>query len=169
MTNPELEDALKRNRGVPNVRPTARQVCRVDSVQNRAVVFFIGGAGDKEAYYLVAGPFKNIVDAQRSLDLRPEDLLDYFEYVPVYLGYNEVRGKEKISQNVLKEIPSKQTRIYIVGHSLGGWNGAHLSAILSSLGYVVEMLITLDPVGEGVMVWTFSNIHREKPIPLARF
>jgi len=169
MPNPEVESAAKRNLNVPDIRPTARQTCRAAPVLNPAVVFFIGGAGDKEPYLFIAGPFKNIVDAQNRFNMMLEDLLGYLEYVPVYLGYNEVRGKENIKLNVLKEIPSKKSRVYIVGHSLGGWNGAHLSSVLTGLGYTVEMLVTLDPVGEGAMVWSVSNIYRRKPIPLAKF
>ncbi len=61
----------------------------------------------------------------------------------------------------------KSDAIYIVGHSLGGWNGAHLSSHLSSLGYSVKMLITLDPVGVGALVGGISNIYPDTPQPSA--
>ncbi|SNV34917.1 Uncharacterised protein [Chryseobacterium taklimakanense] len=52
---------------------------------------------------------------------------------------------------------------------MGGWNGAHLSQILTDAGYKVKMLITLDPVGEGFLVYVGSNIYRRKPMPKADF
>jgi len=168
MTNSILEDALRRNSNIPDSHPDARQTCRASPLLNSAVVFFIGGAGDKESYYL-SGPYNNIGEANDVFNRRVKDLLGTPKYLPVYLGYNEVRGEQKILRNVLKKIPSEYTRIYIVGHSLGGWNGAHLSSILASHGYTVNMLITLDPVGELPLVWMISNIHREKPTPQANF
>lgn len=52
---------------------------------------------------------------------------------------------------------------------MGGWNGAHLSQILADKGYNIEMLITLDPVGEGAMVWAVSDLHYELPSPKAKY
>ena len=59
--------------------------------------------------------------------------------------------------------------VHLVGHSLGGWNGAHLSQILVEKGYKVKALVTLDPVGEGMMVWMGSDIYLSKPTPKAEF
>lgn len=168
MANDQVIDAIRHNRNVPKALPNAKQNCRPEPILDPVIVFFIGGAGDKERYYLT-GPYNNIVEAKRVLDPKLQDLLRCQLYKSIYCGYNEVRGEDKIADHVIKEIPSRKSKIYIVGHSLGGWNGAHLSTILSSRGYIVEMLITLDPVGEGKFVWAGSNIHREKPIPEAKF
>ncbi|WP_448092319.1 hypothetical protein [Pseudomonas lini] len=35
----------------------------------KAIVFFVGGAGDKESYYF-SGPFRNVQDAQSSFNKR---------------------------------------------------------------------------------------------------
>lgn len=36
-------------------------------------------------------------------------------------------------------------------------------------GYKVKALVTLDPVGEGMMVWLGSDIYLSKPTPKAEF
>lgn len=66
------------------------------------------------------------------------------------------------------------THVYIVGHSLGGWNCAHLSYLLSTQGIRVAGLITLDPVGTGNHDVPFSGtvikqaqIYKYDPIPVA--
>jgi len=38
---------------------------------------------------------------------------------------------------------------------------------MSDWGYRIQMLITLDPVGEGTLVWLGSDIYRERPDPVA--
>ncbi|MDH1257043.1 MULTISPECIES: hypothetical protein [Pseudomonas] len=132
----------------------------------KAIVLFIGGAGDKESYYF-SGPYRNIQRAWLDFNKRAESLQDEGKYKSEWLGYNEVRGKSDIQRHVLSLIPYKSCPIYIIGHSLGGWNGAHLTRIMSEWGYRVPMLITLDPVGEGALVWVGSDIYRERPEPIA--
>lgn len=153
----------------PALTPSENQAPKVVEVSNcRVVVFFIGGAGDKEPYYM-AGPYKNIEFAHDYF----RDLIEsagYLEfYTSHYLGYGEVRGGGDIDRHVYKGIPDKSAPVYIVGHSLGGWNGAHLSKILSEKGCKVEMLITLDPVGEGALVWLGSDIYFSKPEPVSGY
>ncbi|WP_062063026.1 hypothetical protein, partial [Aquimarina longa] len=88
------------------------------------------------------------------------------QYNSKFLGYNDIKGEQDIKNNVLSFIPNKNgTQINIVGHSLGGWNGAHLSQILTDMGYLVETLITLDPVGSGKHIKLIANIHSSKPKP----
>lgn len=132
----------------------------------KAIVVFVGGAGDKESYYF-SGPYENILAARRNFDKRNETLSNEGKYRSEWLGYNDVRGKQDIQRNVLSLIPYKSCPVYIVGHSLGGWNGAHLTKIMSDWGYRIQMLITLDPVGEGTLVWLGSDIYRERPDPVA--
>ncbi|MGD1827796.1 alpha/beta hydrolase [Chromobacterium violaceum] len=132
------------------------------------ICFLIGGAGDKKPYG-GTGPNGNIVDVQRRItsDLAKE--VSERRLKTVYLGYYEVYKPDRISTFVLSKINSKKSSIYIVGHSLGGWNGAHLSRILSNYGYDVRMLITLDPVGEGFIVERVSDIYSDEPSPKAKY
>ncbi|MEO4047409.1 alpha/beta hydrolase [Pseudomonas sp. CAU 1711] len=149
----------------PTLTPVADQNPKPVELKNcRAIAFFIGGAGDKESYYF-AGPYKNITYAQDPFNRRMEAAGKGKLFRSIYRGYNEVRGSSDIKRHVVAHIPDKATPVYIVGHSLGGWNGAHLSNLLAGDGYRVEMLITLDPVGEGALVWLGSDIHYSKPEP----
>jgi pimeloyl-ACP methyl ester carboxylesterase len=131
------------------------------------VVFFIGGAGDKESYY-GDGPSGYTFDAMQLLRGRLDgQFCDQLKWH--YLGYNEVKGDDDLEAFVFSKIGHKAVRVFIVGHSLGGWNGAHLSQILTDKGYLVKMLITLDPVGEGVMVALISDIYWSEPTPKAEY
>ncbi|WP_392559036.1 hypothetical protein [Orbus mooreae] len=108
-----------------------------------------------------------------------------------YLGYHEVFFEElqsSVPEQAIVTEPSseryqkikqhigKETKVYIVGHSLGGWNGAHLSYILSQLDVDVECLITLDPVGTGNHEVALMNplikkaqIYTNPPLPVAKY
>ena len=135
----------------------------------RAIAFFIGGAGDKESYYGV--PASRIIEIQVREEFtkikNKEKLRDYESY---YLGYNEACGDKDIVNHVISKIPNKEhTAIYIIGHSLGGWNGAHLSQILSDKGYNVDLLITLDPVGAGSNAKLTSDVFWKTPSPKANY
>lgn len=132
----------------------------------KAVVIFVGGAGDKESYYF-SGPYENIRLAWENFNLRAKALADEGKYTSQWLGYNDIRGKKDIQRHVLTLIPYKSCPVFIVGHSLGGWNGAHLTKIMSDWGYKVKMLVTLDPVGEGTLVWLGSDIYQDRPEPAA--
>jgi len=132
----------------------------------KAIVLFVGGAGDKEPYYF-SGPFKNIEGAKTSLDERTQKFKQQGWYRSEWLGYNEIRGKKDIQKNVLNIIPYKSCPIYIVGHSLGAWNSGHLTSIMAGWGYTIKMLVTLDPVGEGTLVWLGSDIYGSAPTPIA--
>ncbi|MGE8361283.1 alpha/beta hydrolase [Pseudomonas sp.] len=149
--------------------PPQNQTPKVVEASNcRVVVFFIGGAGDTESYYF-AGAYHNIRFAYNYFGERIDRAGHKKFYHPHYLGYSDVRGGWDIEKYVFDGIPDKSAPVYIVGHSLGGWNGAHLSKILSEKGYKVEMLITLDPVGEGALVWLGSDIYFSKPEPVSGF
>lgn len=140
---------------------------KLDALENRKVVaFFIGGAGDKESYY-GSGPHANIDRARAPFDKRIVDTGKYQYYKSYYLDYSDVCGKADIKKHIKDNIELKEMPIYIVGHSLGAWNGAHLSKILEDDGYSVKMLITLDPVGSGLLVWVGSDIYGSTPNPQA--
>ena len=136
--------------------------------QRRAVALFIGGAGDKKSYYL-AGPYRNIAYALAAFDQRIDEAGHADGYQSLYLGYHEVWSASAIGRLVATEVHDKDTPIYIVGHSLGAWSGAHLSQRLSEWGYRVEMLVTLDPVGSGLMVRLGSRIPYHRPAPRSRW
>ncbi len=136
--------------------------------RNKVVAFFIGGAGDKESFYTV-GP--TYIVKRRVLE--PFDKLlktklsegQFKNYSSYYLDYKEAKGPIDVPKNVIKRIPSKDTYVYIIGHSLGGWNGAYLSHTLALKGYKVEMLITLDPVGQRATL--IADVHGDVPTPKA--
>jgi len=130
----------------------------------RALALFIGGAGDKKPYYL-AGPYRNMAYAVSAFDQRMEKVGQADGYQSLYLGYHEVWSASAIGRLVAAEIHDKTTPIYIVGHSIGAWNGAHLSQRLSEWGYRVAMLVTLDPVGLGLLVRLGSRIPYRRPAP----
>lgn len=159
-----------RNVGSSTTSPVDQQQRKeiLVTVRPCAIVFFIGGAGDKESYY-GTGPFHNIREVRDYCDPAFEVLKSLDLYRAFYLGYNEVCGEADLKKNVLDAIKNKASPVYIIGHSLGGWNGAHLSGILSEKGYSVEMLITLDPVGQGIGVHTISDLYRGIPAPAAQF
>ncbi|WP_150540230.1 hydrolase [Actinobacillus vicugnae] len=124
-----------------------------------AHIFLIGGAADQEPYYFV-GPLRNISIAERKLKRKIQACLAHHEQIQLHtLGYNHIFHLRDIELNILLKI-QPQDLIYIIGHSLGGWNAAHLSHQLTDRGYRVRLLATLDPVGEGKLVWLGSNIHK---------
>ncbi|WP_248804274.1 alpha/beta hydrolase [Pseudomonas sp. MWU13-2100] len=132
----------------------------------KPIVFYIGGAGDQESYYF-QGAFHNINEVEVLMSKRMKNAQLFEKYTKHVWGYNEVRGGRDIKEHITNLIPNKSCPIYIVGHSLGGWNGAHLSKILSDEGYKIALLITLDPVGKGFLVWLGSNIDYSEPTPVA--
>lgn len=136
---------------------------------DKVVVFFIGGAADKSSYGIFFTPNQYVLSVKKDMDNKISNRIDYNSY---YLGFEEIYDipsqTNRVEENVLQNI-DKKSSIYIVGHSLGGWNGAHLSQILSDKGYNVEMLITLDPVGEGLLVYVGSSIYKNKPHPKSKF
>lgn len=134
------------------------------NVSLKTMVLFIGGAGDKRPY-LGSGPNYNIRYAKNPFD----KLIGASKsYASLYLGFYEAYPEADI-ESVIEPQISKNELIYIVGHSLGGWNAAHLSQILTDKGYMVEMLITLDPVGSDLIVNSTSEIYFRTPSPKSKF
>lgn len=81
---------------------------------------------------------------------------DYLSYTEIF--YREAKRYHDASVPSLRLNPAfirlcqnigQHTQVFIVGHSLGGWNGAHLSRILAAHGIRCRFLVTLDPVGCG--------------------
>ncbi len=136
----------------------------------KVVVLFIGGAGDKDRY--LGREATKIV--QRDVQWKFSNSIKILELgelcKTLYLGYNEIKSIDDIENNVLRVIPNKRnTAICVVGHSFGGWNGAHLSQILWDKGYNVDMLITLDPVGTRRGVKLISGLYWKTPYPKANY
>lgn len=146
--------------------------------QKYVALFFIGGAGDAERYY-GTGPTEIMKKVMKSFnnivvnDKKINEIKSHFKkdfHISEYFGYNKVRGKDDIKKNITNKIPDKKnTAVYIIGHSLGGWNGAHLSQILTDRGYNVDLLITLDPVGWGADVQLISDIYGTIPKPKSNY
>lgn len=165
-------DILGKSETSPIEYKTRREV--EVQVRKKVCVFFIGGAGDKRAYpplplpKTLVGPFQNIVEVSNHVN---EELkLDVRNWlISRYLGYDDVFGDENIKANVVSQIPTITTPVIIIGHSLGGWNGAHLSNWLNNARYNVELLVTLDPVGNGFMVTAFSDIYHKTPHAATKF
>ncbi len=135
----------------------------------KIVLFFVGGAGDKESYY-GTGPNNNVAEALKIFVKNMEtEGLGADTYNAHHIGYTAFITEEGLNTNVLENIPDLTTPVYIIGHSLGGWNGAHLSKVLSDKGYRIPVLVTLDPVGEGRIVWSISNIYQNEPTPKAEY
>ncbi|WP_082868154.1 type VI secretion system tube protein TssD [Tenacibaculum ovolyticum] len=155
---------------MPYLKKHTETVSIKTKIVKEVLVIYIGGASDKESYY--GSPATEIVKRQIKKEfskiINNEKLKRPYE--SVYLGYNEVRGDHDIQNNVISKITNKEnTAIYIIGHSLGGWNGAHLSQILTDKGYNVDLLITLDPVGVGSAVTYISDIFWGVPKPKANY
>ncbi|MBX9268342.1 hypothetical protein [Chromobacterium violaceum] len=126
-------------------------------------IFVVGGAGDKREYGGI-GPHhaaRRIYD-QILISYKKEIEAGLIDVNDSYKGYYELYGEENIKK-IESQIPSRKTKIYLIGHSLGGWNSAHLCYKLTGKRYDVGFLLTLDPVGEGAIVRFFSDIYKERP------
>jgi pimeloyl-ACP methyl ester carboxylesterase len=134
----------------------------------KAIVFFIGGAADEETYYFY-GPTHLIQYAKIYLDGKGKTLKGKGLYESFDRSYSEIFYASDIKKEIIANIPAKTTPVYIIGHSLGAWNGAHLSRTLADAGYNIAMLVTLDPVGEGLLVTMGSAIFfNPQPNPKAK-
>lgn len=154
---------------------TKRKIISVH-VRKGVQILYIGGAGDKKAYpgwlplpRAVVGPFNNVLAVKKYLDVELGALkLKEFQ-AGHYLGYYETYRDERIRENVVPFLKDKATPLILIGHSLGGWNGAQLSYWLNDAGYNVEMLVTLDPVGRGDLVGFTSDIYVRTPHVATKF
>lgn len=141
----------------------------------KSIIFFIGGANDKYSFlkqsptYLTLSLYDKFVQClnHHKAKLAIKERLIYGQEI-AYLGYDDIYGDDNIQKNVLAHIPNKQTGIYLIGHSLGAWNVAHLSRYLSKLGYCVRLLIALDPVGANKVLQYCSSLYKHKPKPIAQ-
>ena len=109
---------VAQNANIPNEIASHNQRCtnELEGVEE-AIVFFIGGAGDKESYYF-NGPYNHAQKVQEIFDPWFKDLPPSGMYRSFYLGYNEVRGAKNIERNIINKITSLSSNVYIVGHSL---------------------------------------------------
>lgn len=167
--NPALKDCKTEVAGHDLTCKTDQTVKQAAVKVRKVAVFFIGGAGDKEQYYQNEPPHRNVVNALNLLldSLSPEQKLEV--NLP-YVSYKDVRGEKDIQKYVIRPLKGdKSVYIVIVGHSLGGWNGAHLTSILKERGYTVKILVALDPVGGGTGVWMVSDIYFTTPKPAADY
>lgn len=161
--------SLAANHTLTDTKDAQVKLVPVPAPATTVVVFVIGGAGDKRSF-LATGPNHNVRPIRNNLlELVPRllthDQLPNFS--AKYRGYYEAHGDDEIQTHFIDHIPSKRSIVYLVGHSLGGWNAAHLSSTLSEKGYTVKMLVTLDPVGERFALEVTSSIYIATPKPKA--
>lgn len=147
----------------PLAAGAAPRICRAGP----AVVLFIGGAADKRTYCL-AGPYRNITFAQLPFERRLQQagLADACQ--THYLGYHEVCDEASVRREIDARVPDRTMPVHLVGHSIGAWSAAHLTQWLGEHGYRVETLVTLDPVGAGLMVRLCSRLRFAVPRPRPR-
>jgi RHS repeat-associated protein len=128
-----------------------------------AFVAFIGGASDKSSYF-GQGPYYHMLNVRNefvaSLSTDTTNT-DFFK--AKYYGFDEAKTGviKKDIENAMKVNP--QQKVYIVGHSLGGWQGATLAGDTSS--FKTTMLVTLDPVGTRARL--LGDVSFAKPQPKA--
>jgi pimeloyl-ACP methyl ester carboxylesterase len=113
--------------------------------------FFIGGAADKTRFWGLV-PVTNLIASElitRYLGEIGRTGNGGAEVNPTlaqaYFGYDET---EKIFERI-KALHQQQpgVRVRLIGHSLGGWRAAKLSAQLAEVGIKPALLVTIDPVG----------------------
>lgn len=184
---PEI-DLSSSSKALPDVVLTSEQNAKVKQIciDKKVIIFLIGGAADKRSY-LGSGPTGLVTRIQGGISQASQEAVNQGVVRFVYLGYYEVFGEEAIWKVLLDtglaveldgEFFLMQDEIIIIGHSLGGWNGAHFGTLIKSwkknqaikkihadspTGLNVKLLTTLDPVGEGVIVGMFSDIYFHKP------
>jgi RHS repeat-associated protein len=112
---------------------------------NAVFMAFIGGAADKY-------PFLGQAPTNIMLDVRNKfvsglkiDTTNSDYFTAKYYGYEDVQtGKIKKDIEAASKV-NPQQKLYVVGHSLGGWEGAALTSSSPA-----KMLITVDPVGTDI-------------------
>lgn len=169
IADPALKDCKTEVAGHELTCKTDQAVKQAAVKVKKVAVFFIGGAGDKEEYYQNEPPHHNVMNAWKQLMGRIKSE-QQSEVNLLYISYKDVRGEKDIQKYILRPLKGDKTvYIAIVGHSLGGWNGAHLTSILKERGYSVKVLVTLDPVGGGTGVWMMSDIYFTTPKPASDY
>ncbi len=113
--------------------------------------FFIGGAADKNRFFLAISPthlLRNALvtryfQAITTLPLGQAEVNQSF--ADAYFGYDEMDQLFARIQELRKRMPT--VKIRLLGHSLGGWQAAKMSTRLAGQGIMPSLLVTLDPVG----------------------
>ena len=158
--------------GSPNGEPDNTHTTAHLGKETKAILFFVGGAGDKYKFGGL-GPNYNIIYARNVYLQRKSKEFEDNKKIrildkgnndndPYYLSYREIY-KDIDIKKVIATIPDKSTLVYIIGHSLGGWNGANLTTAISNAGYKVKMFISLDPVGTDPGLARISDIFLNEP------
>lgn len=84
-----------------------------------------------------------------------------------YYGYNQI-DEALVNAKLFLSVNPTAT-VNIVGHSLGGWQAAHLAQQLNEVRCgAVDNLITLDPVGTRYRIKPFGGIKLAYPKPTAK-
>ncbi|UYZ83949.1 hypothetical protein MTZ49_15365 [Entomomonas sp. E2T0] len=178
--NKNSKDNKEISSGKTERKPKTTQEVEISN-KTQVVVFYIGGAADKRAWYGPAyipilrkvewkeiGPYHNIRYVKEKFEASLEaNKLDKSRYEGIYLGYYEVYKEKQQNSLVEKYLAckdKKHLKIVIIGHSLGGWNGAHFcNYLVNKKKYTVDFLITIDPVGVGDGVKIVADVINSFP------
>lgn len=138
--------------------------------------FFIGGAADKSKFWYI-GPKTNLIEAQL--------VMRYFSAISgktsneeinkgnkdAYFGYDET---EEIIAAIRRHHKTNPfVKIRLIGHSLGAWQAARISAKIAREGITTSLLVTIDPVGITYFMrmtdtfWRASDTDITPPRPVA--
>jgi hypothetical protein len=120
---------------VPAERPPAAVAAPRESF-----IAFVGGAGD--------GMTGNVRDVQKNNQSpAPGVTTKYYSHEDVEQILNDIRAQPP------------GTRIVLVGHSWGGDTAARVAAQLGAEGRPVDLLVTVDPVGNGNSEDFFTRVR----------
>lgn len=123
----------------------------------KTMTLFVGGAGDLKPFIGTdqnrTGPTNIMVKVQKAF----AEMSDPLDSSSMLLGYDDVYALLE-DKRKRYNIFDQYGQINTIGHSLGGWNGAHLTQKLNTDGYHIGLLTTLDPVGRGLIVRSASQM-----------
>ncbi len=120
---------------VPSERPPAAVAAPRESF-----VAFVGGAGD--ARFGIVRKFQ-----EGNAAPAPGVITKYYSHENMEQILNDIR------------VQSPETRIVLVGHSWGGDTAARVAAQLGAEGRPVDLLATIDPVGNGNSEGFFNRVR----------
>jgi hypothetical protein len=140
--------------------------------------FFIGGAADKNRFWYL-GPKTNLIG--RELVMRYFAAISNRTFTAVemnkgvqeaYFGYDEL---EQVLASIRRHHQANPAvKIRLVGHSLGAWQAAKISAMMAAEGITTSLLITIDPVGIVYFMrltdtfWRVGSMDPTPPRPVAQ-
>jgi hypothetical protein len=141
------------------------------ATQRPFATFFIGGAADKNPFWYVGPKTNLILDTLikryvLALGQSPLAGLEQNKRLEnAYFGYDE--GEELLAMAIALHKKDGTMTVRLIGHSLGAWRAAKLSAELAKVGITTSLLITIDPVGN-IYFLRFPGNESFTPAPVAK-